>query len=365
VALSLGLPHPRRFLQALVVLFILIQGIAFMPTPLERPFAVAQVDPEELKPKQNEAVLAPGVPKDQIPDYTVEDFEYISTQGNQKQWRLVAKKANMFNNLRVVHAQQIVAYLFNPGSEPTVVTGKEAKYFVDDRDLEVFGDVVSKFPDGFSTRSEYLRYQPKDRLIRIPEKYAVHGESTGEESDQTLDFDSLGMIYPMKENEVLLPRSVRAIMKQGQKKTESNKGVEDETEIRSDRCVMNRNKNIAYFTMYPTRPVAERFVRITQPDLFAKSRKADLHYGNFSDVVHYMTAREDVLLQEVDPDTQELRYATGGRADFDSRKKLVILSEFPQVYQDSDTLVGDVILMHRDTGIVEVEHGNAFNAGKD
>jgi LPS export ABC transporter protein LptC len=347
-----------------VVFFTWVQGVAFMPSPLERPFAAAHIDPEELKPKQSEIILAPGIPKDRIPDYTVEEFEYISTQGNQKQWRLVAKKANMFSDLRLVHAQEIVAYLFNPGSEPTVVTGKEAKYFVDDRDLEVFGDVVSKFPDGFSTRSEYLRYQPKDRLIQIPEKYAVHGESTGSDTDQTLEFESLGMTYPMKKNEVTLHRSVKAILRQGKKTTESNRGVEDETEIRSDRCIMDRDQNIAHFSMYPSRPVNQRFVRITQPDLFAKSRRADLHYGNFQDVVHYMTALEDVLIQEVDPETQELRYATGGRADFDSRKKLVILSDFPQVYQDNDTLVGDVILMHRDTGVVEVEHGNAFNSGK-
>ncbi len=351
---------------AAVAAMILVQGVALLPTPLEKAVSSGQVDPEELKPGEGEVVLAPGIPKDQLPDYTVEDFQYVSTQGNLKQWRLVANKANMFNSLRVVHAQKIRALLFNPTGEPTVVTGREAKYFVDERDLEVFGDVVTQFPDGFSTKSEYLRYQPGPRIIQIPETYAVHGESDEDgDSDQTLDFDSMGMHYPMNANEVLLPRNVKAIMRQGSKKTDSNVGVEDETEIRSDKCIMDRNAHIAHFTMYPERPVDKRFVRITQPELFAKSRKADLHYGDFKDVVNYLTATEDVLMEEVDPETEELRYSTGGRADFDSRKKLVILSEFPQVYQDDDTITGDVILMHRETGMVEVEHGNAFNSGTE
>ncbi len=337
-----------------------------MPSTLEKPFVAGQIDPEELKPNAQEEVLAPGIPKDQIPEYTVEKFEYVSAQGGVRQWRLVAEKAYMFNSLRVMHSRKITAYLFNPDSEPTIVTGKEAKYFLDDRDLEIYGDVVTQFPDGFSTKSEYLRYRPGPRRVQIPEKYWVHGEGDEDgESDQTLEFDSLGMDYPMNDNHVLLPKNVKAIMRQAKKRDATNKGVQSSTEIRSDQCVIDRNTNIAHFTMYASRPLAEKFVKITQPDLFAKSRRADLSYGDFTDVVHYLTAWEDVLIRETSTEAKSLQYGTGGRADFDSKKELVILTQFPQVYQDSDTLVGDVILMHRDTGIVEVEHGNAFSSGEN
>jgi len=59
-----------------------------------------------------------------------------------------------------------------------------------------------------------------------------------------------------------------------------------------------------------------------------------------------------------------MKYATGGRADFDSHKNVIVLTEYPQVYQDEDTVTGDKILLHRDTDIIEVEHSNAFSQGK-
>ena len=64
-----------------------------------------------------------------------------------------------------------------------------------------------------------------------------------------------------------------------------------------------------------------------------------------------------------DEDKPQLRYATGGRADFDARSDIVRITEFPQAYQDNDTVTGDVIILHRDSDLVEVEHSNAFSEG--
>jgi lipopolysaccharide export system protein LptA len=74
-----------------------------------------------------------------------------------------------------------------------------------------------------------------------------------------------------------------------------------------------------------------------------------------------MTLHDDVLVREIGKPSQ--RYGTGGRADFESQRNVIVLREFPQVYQDRDTVTGDVIIVHRDTDIVEVEHSNAFSEG--
>jgi LPS export ABC transporter protein LptC len=355
-------PKLRKFLLFSIFTLVLIQGVLLMPSTLERPSTVQQIDPEILKPK-GPAPIAPGVPTDQVPDYVVETFEFVSTVNGQKQWKLIAEKAYMYNSLRLVHTKNIKAFLYNPGTEPTIVTGKEAKYMLEDRNLEVFGDVLSKFPDGFHTESQYLHYTPNPRTITIPEKFTVTGESEPETPEsQTLWFRSLGMNYPMDVNRIHLLKSVEAIMRGGKKRNEANAGVADETKIKSDQCTIERNDSIAHFTMYSNRPLKERFVQITQPNLFTKGRRADIRYGDLSGFVHYMTVFEDAFIQEL-KDPKELRYGTGGRADFDSKKNLVRLSDYPQVYQDHDTLVGDVIIMHRDTDIVEVENGNGYSTG--
>ena len=79
-----------------------------------------------------------------------------------------------------------------------------------------------------------------------------------------------------------------------------------------------------------------------------------------------MIAFEDVLIKEISKNKGPenlLKYATGGRADFDSTHDVIKITEFPQCYQDNDTVTGDIIIMHRDTDLVEVEHSNAFSQG--
>jgi hypothetical protein len=103
-----------------------------------------------------------------------------------------------------------------------------------------------------------------------------------------------------------------------------------------------------------------------------------MHYGDFSKLLQYMTAYEDVFIKELKApsDNKEkkepaakpsegpnLRYATSGRADFDTKSDVIRLTEFPQAYQDNDTVTGDIIIMHRDSDLVEVEHSNAFSEG--
>jgi LPS export ABC transporter protein LptC len=366
----------RAALFVMVAAFIAAQIVILSPAPLE----ISEGDqllPEELLP-ENEAAqtLATGIPTGRIPEYSVVNFDYISTQGSQKQWKLLAAKAHMYNAEKLVHARNITANLFDAQGQATVITGLEAKYFMDQRDLEIFGDVKAVFPDGFTVRSQYMRYLPGVRKIEVPTAYPVHGEDDPAAKSQTLSFDSAGFLFEMASSEILLPQAVRVAMKKAAPGDHTNRGVADQTTIDSDRCVIHRLKNRANFTMYPTRALEQQFVQINQPTLYAKSRRADLRYGDYSKVLQYMTLHDDVFIQEKNEGEAEgprkqsasaessLRYATGGRADFDSRKNVIVLREFPQVYQDKDTVTGEVIVVHRDTDIVEVEHSNAFSEGQ-
>lgn len=324
--------------------------IARLPSLLdESKSTTAQVDPRSLIPPKLRT-LAPGIPTDRIPEYTIDQFNYVSAQGKEKQWNLLAETAYLYNKEKLVHARQVKAFLFNPDGKPTIVTGLEAKYFMNQRDLEVYGNVKTFFPDGFELDSEYLRYKPNDKIITIPEEYFVHGFGKNSEKDQNLSFTSHGFRYEMKRSMILLPADVHAEVAEPNPST-----------IISDRCVIDRDKQIAHFTMYPYRPLATRFVHVIQPTMNAKGRYADLNYGDFKQMLNYLTLHEDVLVRELSNDS--LRYSTSGQADFDAKRNLIILRKYPQVYQDNDTVTGDVILMHRDTDIVEVEESNAFTQG--
>jgi len=351
----------RPLLIAGVALFIFIEIVALSPSQLEQSRDTTSIPPEVLI-NDSGFGLATGIPRDRVPDYSIDQFHYVSISNGEKQWKLVAEKAFMYNKEKLVHAVNVTASLFDD-DKITVVKGKEAKYFMDQKDLELFGSVAAKFPDGFESFSEYMRYQPEQRKVQVPTTHAVEGRGA-EEEGQILSFKSFGMDFSMASSEVILPKSAHVVMARRKPKDATTAGVADQTVIESDHCVIDRVNRIAHFTMDEKKPLDIRFVHITQPTLFAKSRKADLNYGDFSELLQYLVATEDVFIKETGEKADSLRYATGGRADFDTRRDVVVLKEFPQVYENNDTVTGDVIILHRDTDIVEVEHSNAFSEGE-
>ncbi len=325
------------------------------------------IDPSDLLP-ESDTTLATGIPENKIPDYSVDGFNYVSTQGGVKNWKLEANQAHLYTEEKITHARVVKTFIYGTDGKITVVTSREAKYFTNDRDLEMFGNVKATMPDGFVIESEFLRYEANRARLNVPTTYAVHGygktgnpaaapsltpTSPASPPPNEIDFQSKGMNYDMKNGVIQLPAMV---------KVTALSPAKEKTVIESDRCTVLRNEQSALFRMYPNRPIPKRFVYITQPSQLTRGRSADFFYGTQTEKLEYLIVREDVQIQETG-NHQSLKYATAGRATFDSRQNTILLSEYPQVYQDHDTVTGDVIILHRDTDIVEVEHSNAFSQG--
>jgi LPS export ABC transporter protein LptC len=344
-----------------IAAIIITEIVALSPSSLEQTKQTADsIDPQSLV-ENNEFTLAPGIPKGRIAEYTVEKFSYVSVQNGVKQWKIEADKAFMYNPEKLVHSRNVRALLFDSEGKITKVTGMEAKYFMNQRDLEIFGNVKTVFPDGFELYSEYLQYLPKQGFIRIPNQYLAKG--VGQEKDGNhFQFTSFGLDYDMQRSLIQLHQKVKVTFEKADSQKFKKGESSDVTTIESDHCSIDRRGSVAHFTMNPKRPLNERFVYITQPNLFARSRRADLSYGNISKVLQYLTTYDDVLIKEMGGE-KVLRYSTSGRADFNAQKNVIILTQFPQVYQNEDTVTGDPILLHRDTDIIEIENSNSFSQG--
>lgn len=355
----------RPVLLVLVVVFIVLEIVFLSPSSVEENQQNQTLAAESIVEVPTEA-LAPGIPKG-VPEYSVDQFSYVSTHNGQKEWKILSTQALLYNKDRLVHARTVTAYLYDSSGRPTVVTGKEAKYLMNQKDLEVFGDVRTEFPDGFRTQSEYLRYHPDTRKIEIPSQYGVQGQGR-QENGQDFEFTSNGLDYLMDSARIVLPRNVNFTMiKPPDANQAQSGGVQERTRIISDHCVIQRDKQMAYFTMDESRPLETRFVQISQPTLFVRARTANSNYGDFSKVLKYLVAHDDVLVKEKPAEGKQssgLRYGTAGKAEFDTHRNVIVMTGYPQVYQGNDTMTGDIIILHRDTDIVEVEHSNAYSTGE-
>lgn len=346
----------------LIIFLVLLEILILSPSSIEDQIEmITMIDPETLIPQVTQHLVG-SIPKNKIPDNSVQGFTFLSAQGLEKLWKLEAKRAFFYQSDKLVHSLSVVAYLFDPEEKITTVTGDEARYLTNQKDLEVFGNVVATLPDGFTLRSPYLRYLPALKTIQIPETYRIRGYGEGKPDEASIEFESNGLSYPMQKNEISLLAKVVFISK-GKGENPSP----PKTTIESDRCVIFRDKQLAHFFMNlkTFKGGSEKnFVLIKQPTLLAKSRKAKLHYGDFSKLLKYLIANDEVFIKETGNSTN-LRYATGGQAEFDAKQNTVILSEYPQAYQDNDTVVGDIIVFHRDSDILEVENSNAFSEGSE
>lgn len=344
---------------------IVAQVVALNPKQLESSHESNRpVEPELLIPEEQEPTLAQGVPVGRIPDYSVDEFTYVSVQSGIKQWRMKANRAFMYNAERLVHTRGVRAVLFDSDGVETYVTSREAKYHLNQRDLDLYGDVVATFPDGFVLETPYLRYQPGGRLIDIPTKYPVHGVSKPDKGGEKMQFWCKGLRHDFQVGRANLLDQVRLEFVQPPSK-KAKKATPQKTLIESDLAELFRDRKVAYFSMQDSKPVDTRFVQITQPTVYVRSRKAELKYGSGSPRLEYLVASQDVYLKETDPEQKTPRYATGGRASFDHLHNQIVMTEYPQVYQGKDTMTGDTIIFNRTEDTVEVENGNAYTEGRE
>lgn len=325
-----------------------------------------------------------GVETSKHPDYTIHGFHYVSSRGGVKQWRILSKVAHLYHDINFVHSRDVQAFLFNPDGVPTVITGDESGYQMTSHKLTVIGNVVTRFPDGFTVRSDEMHYNADTRDLEVPTNIAVSGEGLSPDQNRRIEFESKGLQYAMAKSEIILSSEVRVV----------SHGENDSLSvIRSDRARIDRTKQIAYFTMNPSRPAPERFARLHQPDLFVKGREMEFRYASGNPTLRQIIATRDVYIEELevppaepvkavtpvsvsmeaseeedwvpddDDDLAMFRFATCGRADYNAETNFIYLTVFPQIYQDNDTVTGERIAIDRTRNIVEVERSNAYSPG--
>jgi len=149
------------------------------------------------------------------------------------------------------------------------------------------------------------------------------------------------------------------------------------TTIASDQAHLFRFERKAHFWMNQNPGTPPKFVHIEQPSITCDSRDAEFFFDSAEKRIQTMRATQDVRIVEqpkpADPSdvsaqrrgTPQPRIATGGVAEFDAKRDTITLSRYPQVVQGHDTVVGNVIVVHRSTDEVEVEDSNAFTEGNE
>jgi hypothetical protein len=339
----------QSFLLAGVFLFFVGHFLLLNPSSLEDDFGgIRVVEPQNLLAfLKNEAKTAlQDVPTHEAPSYSLKDSTtYAST--DKPNFKLMAARSNFYQKEQLIHALD-VNVSFPDG---TSVHANESVFFTEKSQANFYGKVHTVFANGAMLDSEFATvYMKPVTQVIIPTSELVHGLKV--DANSTTRFTSLGLEY-----KDVSPKTLHLI-------SDVNVEIKDDkiTHITSDKAAYQHERGHLDFAMNESRPLSEQFVRANQPDLEMKSRtlEADIADGKS---LHLITARGDVWIRD-SHDPLKVSTSTSGKAIFNQAKNDLILTDFPQVYQEGDTVTGDIIIFHRTTDKIEVKQSNGIYKGR-
>jgi lipopolysaccharide export system protein LptA len=265
-----------------------------------------------------------------VPDYAMVNARYVSVREGRLELESLARDATFDLQSRRMDAREVRMFFYNQRGEKTLVTGERASFQLDERLVNMEGNVRSLSPDGFELRGPEARYSLNRRHFLAPRP--VEGWT----KDRALEVWGNRAESHLDERKLYLYGDARARYK------EPRRGL---TKVRGDMAVVDRESEEIRF---------EKNVKVDQDKIVATGQHASLLYTRPTRTVRYMSITEDVKIQEAGG-----RYTRSQVAEFFAPTDTITLTGFPSVYDGDDAVTGDKITLYRATGVVEVTATNA------
>jgi lipopolysaccharide export system protein LptA len=333
-------PFPSFLLAGATVVLVAYLTL-LSPSSLEDDFlSVRVVHPKDLLnflKNSSEPTLAKGIPEAVTPAYSLRNFDFFTTTDNHPQLKLSALKSNFYQTEQLIHAKTSEVTL----EDQTVITSKELLFDTTKNEIHFYGDVQINLESGAIIRSNYLKAVTRPILtLFVPASEAVAGIKT--ERTNKVEFKSYGLTYLNDPKRELNLTSKVIVAVTGDRRTQ----------IQSDRSRFDFNLRKLKFYMDDQKNFDRQFVLTHQGLMEMKSRSVEIELEQTG--VKSIAALNDVSIRE------KSFFSTSGKASFDEHHNTIELSDFPQVYQDSDTITGDLIIYHRNDDTIEVKQSNAI-----
>jgi len=282
---------------------------------------------------------------DAAPNYSARDGTlYLSEEGRPKlKW--ISKKLNLFQANQIAHIRDSQVAL----EDGTRINSNEALYDIRKSRIIFAGNVESTFKTGAVIQSEIAYLDTKPSLhLWIPLTEKVQGRKTNLASPVL--FESQGLDYSDSDHVLQLLSEVKV-------KVSGTSPLQ----IASDRCAFLHDQDLLRFSMDDSKIIEKQFIEATDPKLLLRSRKLEVKLQTGRQIEEII-ALQDVFFEDTthpDAPTQ----GTGGKGVYRVKDQEITLTDFPQLYQDRDTVTGDLITYNRKTERVEVTQSNAiYNA---
>ncbi len=154
-------------------------------------------DDELIIPEVKEAV-------DKSADLSMEDIHYVETKGERKEWELRAKSGQHFRETDYTTLENLTVTFYDEGGRVIILKGNQGS-MKGKKEIEVSGDVVVTFSDGYRVTTNSLHYSDEKRQIVTADPVMLEGKG--------VQLKGVGAVVDLRKKKVTILKKVQTEIK--------------------------------------------------------------------------------------------------------------------------------------------------------
>lgn len=139
-------------------------------------------------------------------DLALQEVQYVETERGRTKWKLRAKRVEHWIRGEVTKAYELEVVFFLEDGRVVKVRAQKGAFKHGDF-IELEGGVVLQTEEGYLLRTEALRYEDRERLVRTEAPVQIEGEG--------VVLKGVGLEVKLKEQSFLIPKEVEATIEVG------------------------------------------------------------------------------------------------------------------------------------------------------
>ena len=143
-----------------------------------------------------------------IPDLKIEGVHLTRAVAGKMEWELRARSADFFKEEGVTRLDAPKVIFFGNGDKKIELTGSKGEVFNNSNDLAVSGDVRIVSSDGYTLRSDFLRYYSEKKIVTTESKVFMKGKG--------IDMEGVGMVADIERERIFVKKGVKAVLSTGE-----------------------------------------------------------------------------------------------------------------------------------------------------
>jgi LPS export ABC transporter protein LptC len=135
-----------------------------------------------------------------IPDLSLENVHYEKTTKGKIEWEINAKLAHHFQGKDKLTLDVVKMVYYDKKSRTIVITGSQGRIKPSTKDVALLGKVLIKSSDGYTLKTNCLKYNAKTSLITTDDHVSISGKK--------FQVKGVGMVLSIKKNKMSILHAV-------------------------------------------------------------------------------------------------------------------------------------------------------------